>query len=245
MESSEKKPLIIAIHGQARRGKDTIGRHLEDYYGFRPLHWAYDMYDECRHAHIVVTSGPGGHQDSVSLNGDTYMRDEHPKLYGVFYEWIKTQTRGEYDRLTRMYTYLYLGMISRDARLLQIWGSDYRRSYFGEEYFVRKVDRTIEKFVERGQERFCICDTRFPNELTYPRERGGYLWRVWSDRPWEDTGRPADHVSETALLHWKDWDEDLSNNGTIPELLFKVDVAMSKIGIERNEIDTEDYRHVG
>lgn len=62
-----------------------------------------------------------------------------------------------------------------------------------------------------------ITDVRFPNEAKAIKDKKGILIRV------ERKGCPtSEHLSETALDSYKDWDYVIDNNGTIDELLEQV-----------------------
>lgn len=62
-----------------------------------------------------------------------------------------------------------------------------------------------------------ITDVRMPNEAQAIKDRGGILIRV--DR---ETGYKDNHISETALDDYQDWDYIIDNNGTLEELINKV-----------------------
>lgn len=62
-----------------------------------------------------------------------------------------------------------------------------------------------------------ITDVRFPNEAKAIKDKKGILIRV------ERKGCPtSEHLSETALDSYKDWDYVIDNSGTIDELLEQV-----------------------
>lgn len=62
-----------------------------------------------------------------------------------------------------------------------------------------------------------ITDVRFPNEVKAIKSRKGILIKV------ERNESPkSDHLSETALDSYKDWDYIINNNGTIDDLVFEV-----------------------
>lgn len=63
-----------------------------------------------------------------------------------------------------------------------------------------------------------ITDVRMPNEAQAIKDRGGILIRI--DR---ETGYKDNHISETALDDYKDWDYIIDNNGTLEELVDKVE----------------------
>lgn len=62
-----------------------------------------------------------------------------------------------------------------------------------------------------------ITDVRFPNEAKSIKERGGIIIRVN-----RYTGLKDNHISETALDNYNDFDYVIDNNGTIDDLIEKV-----------------------
>jgi hypothetical protein len=79
-------------------------------------------------------------------------------------------------------------------RLLQWWGTEYRRAQ-NPDYWVNSMWATIES-EEPGI--VLLTDTRFPNEFAAVKERGG--WTIHLERPGFSLGTEADkHPSETAL----------------------------------------------
>jgi len=64
---------------------------------------------------------------------------------------------------------------------------------------------------------WCIQDVRFANEAESIRERDGVLVRINRDIE-DDCGRDKNHISETALDNWHDWDFVIDNNGSLEHL---------------------------
>ena len=62
-----------------------------------------------------------------------------------------------------------------------------------------------------------ITDVRFPNEVKAIKDKKGILIRI--ERKGCST---SEHLSETALDSYKDWDYVIDNNGTVDELLEQV-----------------------
>lgn len=76
-----------------------------------------------------------------------------------------------------------------------------------------------------------ITDVRFPNEAQAIKDRGGILIRV--NRPVSAIGANklkhksiTQHPSETALDDYQDWNYIIDNNGTIEDLIEKVEVIL-------------------
>lgn len=63
-----------------------------------------------------------------------------------------------------------------------------------------------------------ITDVRMPNEAQAIKDRGGILIKV--DR---ETGYKDNHISETALDDYDGWDYVIDNNGTLEELINKLE----------------------
>lgn len=65
-----------------------------------------------------------------------------------------------------------------------------------------------------------ITDCRFPNEVKYIQSLGGIVVRLRRDNidPATLAGRDHNHISETALDTFTEFDYTIDNNGTIEEL---------------------------
>ena len=71
-----------------------------------------------------------------------------------------------------------------------------------------------------------VTDTRFPNEASAIKDKGGILLRV--TRP--GVGPINDHPSETALNQWN-FDYEIQNNGSLEDLINSVKEFKQKFGI--------------
>lgn len=94
--------------------------------------------------------------------------------------------------------------------VLQYWGTEYRRKYFGEDYWVEQVERIIrsEEFAY-----FVVSDVRFPNEVDMIRRLGGRVFKV--ERDVEEVGIPGHASEDVDKLYY---DKMIINNGTIEDL---------------------------
>jgi hypothetical protein len=63
-----------------------------------------------------------------------------------------------------------------------------------------------------------VSDMRFPNEASAIRARGGMLVRIHGSRTGPG-GRDPNHISETALNTWTDWDYEFNNERLTREQL--------------------------
>ena len=91
---------------------------------------------------------------------------------------------------------------------MQWWGSEFRRMQ-DENYWVSKC---LGSCTTKGTVYICT-DVRFPNEAQGIRDRGGILVRIKRDRGPGISN--AEHISETALDTWSDWDYTILNSGTL------------------------------
>lgn len=79
---------------------------------------------------------------------------------------------------------------------LQWWGTEFRRHFKGNDYWVNEAVAQYYKIVKHYSPRIVVfTDVRFPNECEAIRRLGGKVWRV--TRPGEDAR--DQHASETAL----------------------------------------------
>lgn len=81
------------------------------------------------------------------------------------------------------------------------------------------------KWISERSPKWIITDVRFPNEAKAIKDRGGILVRVDSNFINVENGKTTrtypefgEHISETALDDYKDWDFIIFNNGTIEDL---------------------------
>ena len=110
--------------------------------------------------------------------------------------------------------------------VLQIVGTELLREGFNENIHVASTMANIKDI-----DNVIITDCRFPNELEAVKKRGGITIRV--NRPCDICGgsgyhkmscpvsKSGEHSSETALDN-AEFDYEIHNNGTIPELIDKI-----------------------
>lgn len=102
-------------------------------------------------------------------------------------------------------------------KILQWWGTDFRRKMFGDTYWIDKTRAKINGLPDGVV--VVLPDVRFPNEANLIAEMQGNLWRV--ERP----GLPSTdtHASETALDGWTGWDATIVNLRGLEELKVKTE----------------------
>lgn len=104
----------------------------------------------------------------------------------------------------------------RMRRILQFWGTNYRREQ-DPDYWVRRATATM----PTGPVAF--SDVRFPNEVEAIRKLGGVIWKI--DRPVTLGGIPG-HVSESAVDDIEP-DAVIDNTGTMLQLAEAVRAKLS------------------
>lgn len=75
--------------------------------------------------------------------------------------------------------------------------------------------------------KWLITDVRFPQEVKAIKDREGIVIRI--ERP--SLKNEDNHISETALDNYKDWNFVILNNGSLKELEEKVKYVLFKLGL--------------
>jgi len=115
------------------------------------------------------------------------------------------------------------------VRLQQVLGTDIIRENFDANHWVKIVEK---KVTESPDINWVITDMRFENEANWVKRMGGTTIRV--DRELElrgDIGRDPNHVSETALDDYTDWDWIIDNNDSLAQLYAGVETIMENLGL--------------
>ena len=105
--------------------------------------------------------------------------------------------------------------------ILQWWGVEFRRHYFGQDYWVSKM---TQKLLAMDEDVAVVTDVRFRDEADFIRASGGFVVRVE-----RETGLQDGHSSETDLDGYSGFQTTLSNDGTLDELEEKVFCFMSQM----------------
>jgi hypothetical protein len=115
----------------------------------------------------------------------------------------------------------------KHPKLLQWWGTEYRRNNFGENYWVDKMFASIPANLDIA----LVSDVRFPNEGDGVKQRGGYCVNVQRLREdgsqYFSSDRPVDHPSETALDGYN-WDFKLVNSANHSALLAEQAITLAE-----------------
>jgi hypothetical protein len=201
----------IGISGKARNGKDTIANYLQAKYGYTVLHFADALYQECRD----LPSWTSKLSDPTKIVVFSIPKDDS-KLFvsGIQQHVILPRPEFLTDELLKN------GMREKHPLLLQWWGTDVRRTHFGDSYW---VDKTAAKIVNTLTP-IAIPDVRFVNEALLIKDFGGLVVRVIRTQdgvPVIDPNRDPNHPSETNLDNFE-FDHVFHNDGSLEDLYAQV-----------------------
>lgn len=108
--------------------------------------------------------------------------------------------------------------------VLQWWGTDFKRYFHGDNYWVQQTLAQLVEEYRNGLELAVIPDVRFKSEAAVIKELGGMLIRI--ARP---TQMIDNHISETDLDDYKGFDHIVINNGTLDDLDHEAVVILQKL----------------
>jgi hypothetical protein len=225
MGSGEPKMIVIGIGNRARNGKDTAAEAIMNHASRLglpswKLSWADALYQEVNryleHS-AFLTAGPNISHGIIENGVDEI---KIPL-------WVKPTPDAEIS--TR-------APFGKHAKLLQWWGTEFRRAE-NPNYWVEKVTDTIKEF-ERINPRIVVLvpDTRFFNEAQAIKSMGGYTLNVSrltdGGQFYLDPSRDAYHLSETELEGYN-WDFKISSKSK--ELTEKLAIAVFEHILESRE----------
>lgn len=110
--------------------------------------------------------------------------------------------------------------------ILQWWGTDFRRYYAGDNYWVEKAFEKITNAAMLGHKLIVIPDVRFISEADPLLNGGAYLVRVSRPLQVEDT-----HISEIELDAYPDFHSVVLNRGTISDLEVEAINILKKLNL--------------
>lgn len=101
------------------------------------------------------------------------------------------------------------------GQLLVRFGTDAMRNHFDNEVWVKS---TLARY--SASDNWVLSDVRFPNEAIAAQGRGGLLVKIVGDPSGQakTSTRDPNHISETAMDTWTDWDYVVTNDGTMDDL---------------------------
>lgn len=158
---------LIGFGHKARQGKDSAAQFMQQMHpSVQILHWANGVYEEIsdvpKNEFLIFCTGDGFWLRNKPGCYVRYDVETFPKLQHIFVE------RGivQYDR-----------MVEKDPEMLQFWGTDYRRTHCGHDYWVNRtleaIKSKVAKLNPKEKHIIAIADTRFRNEAKALREHNG------------------------------------------------------------------------
>jgi len=117
------------------------------------------------------------------------------------------------------------GIGKSPRQLLQSIGTDWGRTFVGDDVWIKSLDARTRLIRLRGAS-ICVTDVRFDNEARWVRDNGGAVWEVV--RPHHDTGcvgEAVHHASEAGIDPLL-IDRVIVNDGTLQDLREQVLLAM-------------------
>ena len=206
------KIFIIGIGSKARMGKDQSALYMTDMRKHvYTMHFADVLKEECankdrKYPLIIqcITSKYSGYTygflDDAKIGNYTFVGQyDCPLVHKIFT-----------DRNIKEYA----GMDGKDAPILQLWGTNFRRNLTDDKYWIHRINDNIQKIIDDTADindniYILIPDTRFRNEYNFVKSfRYGTFLRV--ERMLENgenfyaIDRPRDHPSEVDLDETKE-----------------------------------------
>lgn len=168
------KFYIIGLGSKARQGKDTFANYVtENYPNVYVLHFADCLYEECRNSKREV---PLIKWEYERVDNDIYAFLDHDTEYKYF---TKKDMPEIHDLFKKRHISRYEGMNEKDGEILQIWGTQFRRNNFGDNYWINRTDEKVKEVMKKYEGTndsvivyILLPDTRFKNEAEYIRSFG-------------------------------------------------------------------------
>lgn len=205
--------LLIGFGNKSRNGKDTAAEAIKNFYDLQTANrrkhvpsyrgpnvgifkFAGALYAEVNEF-LRTTTKMGTWQDCWLPNAtNTGAIDIYLERHIQIPEWVQPDPNPEVSTLAPY---------GKHPKLLQFWGTEYRRNNFGQDYWINKMFESIPANTDIA----LVTDVRFPNEADAIKQHGGYninVTRLNDDgTQFYDTQRPQDHISEIALDNYN-WD---------------------------------------
>lgn len=184
--------VIIGLGNRARHGKDTAAEAIMQHaskmlYPTLKYSWALPLREETN-AFLLTKQG-----ELFVAGLPAYVKAENGDI--MIPDWVKPTPNAEPVKDMPF---------GKHSKLLQWWGTDYRRHNSGWNYWVNKGQAAINAFGDKYKNGIVLVpDTRFENELDAVYRYGGITIqcnRLNDDgTPFRDPARDANHPSETEL----------------------------------------------
>jgi len=209
--------MIVGVGYKMRQGKDTIADYLVKNHGFIKMSFAealkVEVSDPSRELIRYMEFAGIGVID-LYYDEDSRFSLESGNLYDKFYDYIiESYDNADCDIIN---AYIKHGSPKKDRELLQLWGTDYKRS-INPNYWVDRVAEEVYK--HDGSTNIVFSDMRFLNEYNFVKELTGITVNVFGRDASDGNGN---HPSEVEL-DGSEFDWEVENTGTIPDLYGIID----------------------
>lgn len=178
------KKIVILLSGKMKSGKNELANHLEKEFTNFGLDVKLDYF-----AHELKENCAQDFKKLESILNEYYKRYKNIEFKTHYENWFEKKTP-----ITRA--------------ILQIYGTEIFRNRVDDNWWVNKLK---EKILWCSNDVFLITDCRFPNEILniYDNNYLVYTIRLTRDI---NKGKTRNHISETALDNWKDWNYLIDNH---------------------------------
>lgn len=105
--------------------------------------------------------------------------------------------------------------------LFQITGTAFRNINLN--IWINSLNIKLNQLTIQGVTNIVISDVRFLNEIHFFQQNLGLLWKVNRET---QSNEFNDHISETELDTFNNWNQIIDNNSSLRELYSKVDLAL-------------------
>lgn len=223
-------PLIIGISGKLGAGKDTVGAEIEarataDGYTCYRRAFADALKEE-----VALFLSKQSFTDAREFLEQHATADDLDEIIEQTFRATPVGLWAKFKRLwsdepvhdfSDKYEDLVAAFNDRKRkeqfrRLLQWWGTEFRRKQCDEDYWLAALDKWIADVVEfhpRQKLLIWVPDNRFPNEQKFLEKIGAYTLRIDRDVADDVTAATRNHPSEIALDGYTNFSERIDNNG--------------------------------
>jgi len=230
--------IIIGLGNKARQGKDLTASLMQKKLGeeMTILHFARSLYDECinsdRKYPLIksVKDGSGMITSYLVFDHKEDCADGYVFKYNII---SPIEAPYIHQMFIEQNIDQYMGMDEKDGRLLQWWGTQYRRSQ-SDTYWIDKISEEISGLPQTIKY-VLIPDTRFQNEYKFVKDNSGYFVRL--ERYNADGSRfiagdrDPKHESETGLDNINPDYVIAAKTGEIELIELSIEDLLNKIGV--------------
>jgi hypothetical protein len=244
--------LLIGLGHKARQGKDETAKIIKQLSlkEVKIIHFADSLYSEVankeREFPLIKKIRLGG-IEVFQLLSDTIPGKIKRPIYEGFMR-LEVPFLDEYFKARNITE--YWGMNDKDSEMLQFWGTNYRRTFHTENYWVIKAKQKIDNLKKTGFEGIIILpDTRFKNEVGFVYGENGLYVDVICLLPdgsqYISPDRDPKHQSEVELDGQQCDYTVIAQKGDIPGLITSVKNFMKHYQLELKEDYYDNNENTG